>query len=685
MNIQKILLTGIVTMSVGTSVAQQSADTDSVSDVKTHNLQEVTVVRRRSGVRRATDATNGILITRDELFKAACCNLGESFVTNPSVDVSYNDAATGAKQIKLLGLSGTYVQMLTETLPNYRGAAIPYALGYVPGAWMKGIQVSKGSASVKNGYESITGQINIDFLKPEDPEGLSVNLYGNSEARMEANVDGSIHLKEGLSTEILSHYSDTYRSHDGNDDGFIDMPKVRQLNLQNRWQWKTGNYIFHGGLALIDEKRTAGQTDHTHHLSTGLSPFEIKVNTNRYEGFMKHAFVLDPSHGTNIALLGSLSMHRQNALYGNKVFDVNEKNAYASLLFETQFSPLHSLSTGVSFNHDYFGQTLTAGTDAARIDESQLRPGGENVAGAYAQYTLNIGKLTAMAGLRIDNSNIHGTFVTPRLHLKYTPATFASFRLSAGKGYRSVFALAENHNLLAGGRMLVIDKLDMEEAWNYGLSGAFYIPLFGKTLKLNAEYYYTDFEQQAVIDYDSSPGMIRIANLQGKSYSHTWQVDATYEPVQGLEVTAAYRYNDVKTTYGDGRLQRKPFTSKYKTLLSASYKTPLGLWQFDATLQLNGGGRMPTPRLTADNTPAWASTFSAYEQLSAQVTRNFRRFSVYVGGENLTGFKQKNPIIGYHTPWEKTFDPTMVYGPVTGAMVYAGIRFNIGKNRMTAL
>lgn len=681
MNIKKITVMGIATMLTIPSAAQQTADVDTVSEMKTRNIQEVTVVRRRAGVRRATDATNSTLITRDELFKAACCNLGESFVTNPSVDVNYNDAATGAKQIKLLGLSGTYVQMLTEGLPAFRGSAMPYALGFVPGAWMKGIQVSKGSASVKNGYESITGQINIDYVKPEDAEGASINLYGNSEARLEANADANIHLTKDLSTILLAHYSDSYKSHDGNDDGFMDMPKVRQFNLQNRWQWRKGGYIFHGGLGLLNEKRRGGQLSHTHHLATGVSPYKIDIATERYEGYMKHAFILDHSRGTNIALLGSLSMHKQDATFGNKLYDVNEKNAYASLVFETRFARIHELSTGLSFNHDYLGQSLTAAADEAEIDESQLRKIKENVAGAYAQYTLNLGRFTAMAGLRADHSNIHGTFLTPRVHLKYSPASIVTFRVSAGKGYRSVFALAENANLLAGGRKLVIDKLDMEEAWNYGITSSFYIPLFNKTLKLNAEYYYTDFMQQAVVDYDSNTDVLRISNLNGKSYSHTWQIDAAYEILKGFELTAAYRYNDVKTTYSNGELLRKPLMSKYKALLSASYKTPLGLWQFDATLQLNGGGRMPTPRLNADGTPAWQSSFGAFEQLSAQITRSFRHFSVYVGGENLTGFRQKNPVIGYHTPWDKTFDPTMTWGPVSGAMVYAGIRVNLGNRQ----
>ena len=638
-------------------------DTASLDSIfKDEELKEVKVVARKPGTSRLAGAVNGIAVNKDELFKAACCNLGESFTTNPSVDVAYNDATTGARQIILLGLSGTYVQMLTENLPNFRGAAIPYALGYVPGPWMKGIQVSKGSASVKNGYESITGQINVDYLQPEDEQQVEVNLFGDTKSRIEANADANVHLSDKWATEILLHHENILQNHDDNGDGFYDMPGREQYNVQNRWVYKGKNYIFHGGLGALKEIRTSGQdTEHVH--SDDI--YRIKLHTYRYEGYMKHAFILDHEHGTNIAFMSSASMHQLDARYGNKFYDLNEKNLYGSLMFETNFSTQHNLSLGLSFKHDYLGQNLGQ-------NEKETTPG------AYAQYTYTLGtKLTAMAGVRFDHSSLYGNFFTPRFHVKYSPIDAISIRLSAGKGYRTVFGLAEYNYLLASGREFQItgDGLKQEEAWNYGVSTAFYIPMFGKTLKLNAEYYYTDFKNQAVVDYDANKGLISICNLMGKSYSHTFQIDASYPLLKGLEITAAYRLNDVKCTYDYGKtLKEKPLTSKYKALFTASYKTPLGLWQFDATVQLNGGGRNPEPYQLADGSQSWSPRFHSFEQVSAQVTRWFRHWSIYVGGENLTGFKQKTPIYGASTPWGSDFEPTLVWGPVEGRMFYAGVR-----------
>ena len=653
-------------LSYHNSVRNNSVDSSSQDSVfKDETLQAVKVVARKPGTSRLVGAVNGIAVNKDELFKAACCNLGESFTTNPSVDVAYNDATTGARQIKLLGLSGTYVQMLTENLPNFRGAAIPYALGYVPGPWMKGIQVSKGSASVKNGYESITGQINVDYLKPEDEQQVEVNLFGDTKSRIEANADANVHLSDRWATEILLHHENIIKNHDDNGDGFYDMPGREQYNVQNRWVYKGKSYIFHGGLGALKEIRTSGQ-DEEHVHSDDI--YRIKLHTNRYEGYMKHAFILNHEHGTNIAFMSSASMHQLNARYGNKLYDLNEKNLYGSLMFETNFSTQHNLSLGLSFNHDYLGQNE---------GQNKVQNEKETTPGAYAQYTYTLGtKLTAMAGVRFDHSSLYGNFFTPRFHVKYSPVDAISIRLSAGKGYRTVFGMAEYNYLLASGRNLNISKsLKQEEAWNYGLSTAFYIPMFGKTLKLNAEYYYTDFRNQAVVDYDANKEFISIYNLIGKSYSHTFQIDASYPLLKGLEITAAYRLNDVKCTYDYGKtLKEKPLTSKYKALFTASYKTPLGLWQFDATVQLNGGGRNPEPYQLADGSRSWSPRFHSFEQVSAQVTRWFRHWSIYVGGENLTGFMQKTPIYGASNPWGSDFEPTLVWGPVEGRMFYAGVR-----------
>lgn len=661
------MLSGLLLTAIGSAGAYGQEAVDSVG--VSRELEEFVFVKRRPGTMNLSGPETGFQVDKSELFRAACCNLGESFTTNASVDVDYADAATGAKQIKLLGLSGSYVQMMTENLPAFRGAAMPYAFRYVPGPWMKSIRVSKGSSTVKNGYESITGQIDIEYLKPQDERKVNASAYFDSDLRLELNADANFHVTDKLNTVVLAHFEDRFMNHDANDDGFADMPSIRQYNLMNRWNYFGERYIFHGGLSFIDERSRAGQVGH----HAPSDPYLINLDTRRYEGYMKHAFILNRERNSNIALAGNLSMHELDAAYGRKLYDVNEKAAYAQLMYESDFTSKHNLSAGMSLNYDYFGQHLRRLPTASEPDYLREK---ETVGGAYAQYTFKLdSRLTAMAGIRGDYSSQYGFFVTPRFNVRYKPTDVLTLKASAGKGYRTVHAWAEYNYLLASGRELVVENLKQEDAWNYGISADVSIPVGAQTLRASAEYFRTDFRQQAVVDYDSDPDRLTIANLDGRSYSNVFQVEVNFESSFGISATAAYRLNDVKTTYS-GKLMEKALTSKYKALLSVGYKTPLELWQFDATIVLNGGGRLPAPYQLSNGDMSWAERFPAFPSLNVQVTRWFRHFSIYAGGENLTNYRQKNPIVNASDPWSRTFDPTVVWGPITGAMGYLGVRVN---------
>ena len=631
---------------------------------RSRTLEEVSIQQRKAeGVSRMGGAVNGTEMGQEELFRAACCNLGESFVTNPSVDVNYNDAAVGARQIKLLGLSGQYVQMLLENLPVTLGAAMPYQLGYVPGAWMKSISVSKGASSVKNGSQSITGQINVEYLKPEDDPGLQVNIYGDSRLKGEANVMGNVHLNHHLSTEVLAHYEKDFMHMDEDKDGWQDAPAVEQLHLQNRWKYQKGRYIMHAGIGYLTEKREGGQME-----DASTNPYPVLIKANRLDGYMKHAFLLNREHNTNLAFLANGSLYNLDGTFGLKEYGDRQSSLNSQLVLEHDFNDEHNLSTGFSFNADQLDETLTS---VAPKLTTEYTPG------VFAQYTYKPSyKFTAMAGLRADRSTLYNrTYLTPRLHVKWVAADWVTLRASTGKGYRTPHALAENHYLLTSGRTLAIADLKQEEAWNSGLSMVFYIPLMERTLTVNAEYYYTDFINQAVIDYDSDPTKISIGNLNGSSYSHTVQVDANYDITEDLNLLAAFRYNQVMCTYGE-KMMEKPLQSRYKGLLTLSWKPMLALWQVDLTLQINGGGRIPD-YIDENNMLVSGKEFPAYPQLNLQVMREFRHFSLYIGSENLTNYRQENPVINAGNPWSPTFDPTLVWGPVHGIMAYAGIRMNL--------
>lgn len=661
------------------------ADTLSVTDneyievqLNSEELDEVVVAGRKAGsyMSRANPITS-INITGEELCKAACCNLGESFETNASVDVSYSDAATGAKQIQMLGLSGNYVQMMTENMPNFRGLATPYGLGYVPGPWMSSIQVSKGTSTVLNGYEGLTGQINVEYKKPVTAEKFFVNLFGSSAGRAESNVHGSIHINDKWATAILAHYSEDLKSMDENDDGFRDEPELTQANFINRWNYNDHNgFTTQFGIKVLDENRLGGQVDFE-----GDQPssqlYGINIDTRRYEGFGKVGYVFDDDF-TSLALQASYSYHDQGSFYGIKKYNATQNSVYANLIFQSYLGGENSkFSTGASLQTDEFKEHLMMNFADQNTLVNLSRD--EVVPGVFFQYTYSVPeKLTIMAGLRSDFHNVYGTFFTPRLHLKYNFTENWVLRASAGKGYRTPNVLAENSFLLASSRNInIADNIDQEEAWNYGANLTRYIQINGREMTVNAEYYRTDFINQLVVDADQSVDHVYFYNLDGKSYSNNFQIEAKYEIIRGLDMVAAWRVNDVKMTINDMLVQR-PLRSKYKGLLNFSYATPLKKWQFDFTTQFNGKGRVPT---TAQNPEAYQrpEKFDPYRIMNGQVTKYFRTWEVYVGVENLANFTQNEPIIAGDDPFGEYFDSSLIWGPVMGRKLYFGLRFSIDR------
>jgi len=613
------------------------------------------------------------IVTKNELQKAACCNLSESFVTNASVDVSYSDAVTGAKQIQLLGLAGTYTQLQAENIPILRGLGSTFGLNFVPGSWMESIQISKGTASVANGYESVTGQINIEYKKPLGEEKFFVNMYSNNEGMSELNADYGFKVNDKLSSMILVHGEYSQNRVDHNMDSFLDHPLIKQFNIFNRWNYKKGNFQTQYGIKYLQEERVGGNVKYSSGdvIAPG-NPFGIDVNIQRFETFSKMGYIFDRAE-TSIGFINSVSNHDQKSVFGLKNYDANQLSYNSNLVFITYIgSTNHSIKTGLSFNLDNYKEKLTTlNLDTLNLDRREIVPGG------YFEYTYKfLEKFTFMSGIRYDYHNKYKGFVTPRAHIRYQPFDQLTIRGSIGKGFRSPNIISENSYLLASSRSIVISEAPkMEEALNAGLNITQRYKVNGRELTISTDYYRTDFNNQIVVDMNKDVNSIYFYNLKGKSYSNSFQVEVSYQPFERFDVTAAWRLNDVQTTI-NGKLEQKPLLSKYKGLISLGYKTPLKKWQFDYSVQFNGGGNMPD----MSGYPAalqHESTFAPYAIMNAQITKYFRKFEVYIGGENLTGFMQKNPIISPNDPYGQYFDASMVWGPLTGRKIYAGIRMTI--------
>lgn len=608
-----------------------------------------------------------VVITSGELTRAACCNLSESFETNASVDVSYSDAVTGAKQIQLLGLAGIYTQMQYENIPTMRGLASTFGLNYVPGPWMESIQVSKGTASVSNGYESITGQINIEYKKPWAEEKSYYNLYANSLGMAELNANYTVDVSPKVSTMVMVHGSMLNNRIDHNQDNFQDHPLTRQYHLFNRWKYQGKKWESQIGAKFMNEDRLAGQLSFNRNTIPQVgNPYGVKYSTQFFEAFNKIGYIADRPN-TSVGLINSITMHSQDATIGVRIHDAEQFSYYGNLVAITYLSNTnHSIKGGVTLKYDHFNEML----DSIPFNRSEL------VKGVYGEYTYkHLETLTLMAGIRVDDNSRYGTLVTPRFHGMIKPTATLTLRANIGKGYRSPNFIAENSNLLVSSRSIVVEESPrIEEAWNWGFSINQKFRIGNMPYSFTTDFYRVLFKNQFIADIDRDNSNVYFYNLKGKSYSNTLQVELNGEPIRNLTITMAYRLNDVKQTIND-TLQQKPLVSRNKGLFTIGYKTPSRKWQFDYTLQYNGGGRLPKSTNTYPN----ESEYAPYITMNAQVTKLFRRWDIYLGVENLTGFMQKNPIVSWDNPWSQTFDASQIWGPLTGQKFYAGFRMSVWK------
>jgi len=643
------------------------------------------------------------VITTGELQRAACCNLAESFETNASVDVSYSDAITGAKQIQLLGLSGVYSQIISENVPLIHGMASSFGLNYIPGSWMESIQVSKGTSSVINGFESTTGQINVEFKKPATSEKLFVNLFANSNGRMEANVNTSHKFNQKLSTMILGHVDDFKNAVDKNKDLFMDVPKVTTVNLFNRWDYMVPNrYVSRFGIKYLSENRNGGYLNYSKDTysedTTGITnrtkSYGTSISTRRTEAFWKNGLMFPNKPYKSLALIISGIFHDQTGEFGLNKYSGKEKSFFSSLLYQSVIgNENHKFTTGISYsNSDYTegydrtnltylyqisgrAEDLFKLIDYSRVFYNMNR--SESVYGAFFEYTMHYRDvLSIIAGIRADHHNQFGTFITPRINIKYNINESFTLRGSAGKGYRTANIFAENYSLMASQRLLnFVEPLKQEEAWNFGLNLTKQFKIFGNKAEIDLEGYRTNFINQVIVDMDSLPQTAFFYNLHGKSYSNCYQVQFTMEPIRQFSVLLALRNNDVKTTIG-GKLRDKPFVSTFKGLATLQYSTKFEIWKFDLTGQVNGPARIPdTQKMPV--TLQRNSHSPTFFNLMAQVTKKYKHFDVYLGGENLTNFTQKDPITEGFAPYHTHFDTSMVWGPLVGTTIYAGVRFTI--------
>jgi outer membrane receptor for ferrienterochelin and colicins len=645
-------------------------------------LEGITIRSKRKAIQKSLYATaNTFIVNNDELLKAACCNLAESFETNPSIDVSFSDALTGTRQIQMLGLKSPYLQIMQENIPSIRGAAQAFGLTFTPGTWVESIQITKGAGSVVNGFESISGQINAELVKPFSDNAFFLNAYSSLNGRLELNTHFNQRISEKWQTGLYIHGNYRGEKFDNNNDNFLDAPLANQINVMNRWQYtdaQNGWVSFITARFLNDEKQT-GEINFNPLTDKGNNEvWGSEINTKRFETSLKLGYVFPELPFQSFGLQMAYSNHQQDSYFGLNIYDIKHESLYSNLLFNSIIGDTRSkFKTGINFTYDTYNELVNS-TNYNRK---------ENSLGAFFEYAFdNLNNFSLTAGMRIDTHNLLGTFITPRLHLRYVPWEKGVFRASAGRGKRSANIFAENQQLFASSRQINIDDtggniygLNPEVAWNYGISYLQKFNLFDKKGDITFDFYRTDFSNQVVVDWEN-PQAISFYDLDGKSIANSFQIEVSYQMAKNLDLRTAFKYFDISTDYKTRNLQ-KPLQPNNRFFANLSYETVAkenaAQWKFDLTFNNIGKQRLP---ITATNPTQYQLPINSerYSLLNAQITKVFSNaFEVYAGGENLTNVQQENPILASNAPFGSNFDTTIVYSPIFGRAVYAGLRFKI--------
>jgi outer membrane receptor protein involved in Fe transport len=632
-------------------VVQYKKTTHSISKLKTLHVEE---------------------LGEGELRKAACCNLSESFETNASVDVNMTDAISGAKKIQMMGLDGVYTQIQMENIPYMRGLESAFGLGSMPGTWVESIQITKGTGNVVNGYESMAGLVNLELKKPQSMEKFYFNAYGNRFGRAELNSHGKLNVGKKWQTGLFGHASGLFSEVDNNKDGFRDIPMSKNAAFLNRWNYNGKRMESQLGVNAYYESKEGGQTGFSASRTPNL--YGVTIENKHIDFFAKTGFLFEKKPYQSIGILYNLKYQTTHAQFGKRVFHGEEKRGYINAIFDGIIGNTnHGIKGGLSFVFVDLTQKL----------DSLTLPRVEYVPGAFAEYTFKGLRFTGVLGARGDHHNLYGFQFSPRFHGKFSVTEKLDLRFTAGRGFRVPNVIIDNISLLATSRNWIIEKnIQAEVSWNLGGSIVQEFKFFRRKANISIDFYHTFFENQLIVDRDIDMNNFYFSNLTGKSYSNSFQTEISLPVLPRFDVRLAYKYLDVKAEYG-GKMQQQVMIPTQRGFVNLAYKTRNRRWEYDATLSVYGKSRLhmvhdPVAGHSIDNMS------KVYPIFNAQITHVFKKWDFYIGGENLTNYKQKNALIDPQNPFGSYFDATRVWAPIQGVNVYVGVRFKLRQAQLSS-
>ncbi len=635
-------------------------------------FRQVEVRARRSDTYTPLSSNqNKEIITLKELRKAPCCNLSESFETSAVIDANYTNAALGTREIEMLGIRGIYSQIMIDSRPTMYNLAAPFAFDFIPGPWLKGVQVSKGAGTVVNGAEGLAGQINVDLVDPHDGPRLFVGAYANHQSRYETNIMTNRKLNQKWSTGTLIHLSSDGHHQDKNNDAFLDAPRKKQVNVMQRLhyyglKWE-GQVNVHG----IWDQREGGQTHHPNpdHLEDLL---QYNQTTKRLELFGNVGYIGFKDPGRSIGFQWHVQKHQYDAAYARNA-NGDDQSYYANLIFQEKFgTEKHTLQSGLSMRRSI--------TEEGFSDFLFNRR--EFIPGAFSEYSYNADVKESLfgytIGMRVDRYGDYGIKGTPRFSMRYQVQEYGTIRASAGRAYRMPNIISDNIHFIGLGRYYQVPSIGLDIANNYGLSYNQKIFIGGPAeWNISLDLYHTFFKYQNIQDIESAVRYVTSSYLSKGSRINFALIQHQFQLNSNFGFKLAYKYTDAKYRLADqSPLLQKMYLPKHRALATIDLNSNENIWIGNFTLQWVGSQRLldissyPIP-----GSASQASKSPSYIIINVHASRNIGDWELYSGIENATDYVQPFQIVGNTATGSRFFDATRLYAPNMGLRWYGGLKY----------
>lgn len=630
----------------------------------------------------SNDEAKTEVITQMELKKDACCDLSGCFGKNASVDVAVTDILTNTKELKVLGLEGSYTQILIDNLPVMNGLVTKFGVTSIPGSLINKITISKGSNSVIQGYESISGIMNVLLKDYSTSEKVFVNGFMNSAFEPQFNLNAATKLNKWNTLFAFQTVQESKRI-DANNDGFLDMPLTRRYMLYNKWNYgslekndKTTAII---GVKYLDERRTGGQKnfDYNHDLGSNTI-YGQTVNLQNGDAYIRLSHSYEDEKQLKVFVSGGF--FDQLSYFGTTRYNGKQRNFNVNTLYEFPVYKKSYLRFGASYKYENITEDINF-TSPVISPVKKTYDGNydklESVPGIYTEGSFEFKKLnlSVIGGLRADYHNEHNTILTPRFLVRYQMSHNTVVRVSFGTGFRTVNPFSEYPSFLASGKDIKgVRDVKPEKTINYGIDLLQYFVIGGASGNINIDFYKTIFNNKVIAECDAMPYMYMFTNFDDAG-SNVFQVESSINFMQHLDFKLAYKFIDLYYFKKGVRLEQ-PFNSKHRILSGITYTAPGNSWIVNLTMQWFGKQSLPS---TASYPVEYQrpTESDAYTLMNVQLTKNFKYFETYIGVENVFDYTQGNPIISAGNPFDRNFDTSFIWGPTRGRDFYLGFRYLI--------